>query len=331
MRLRVYLFGFGLGVLLLLLLPLPRPEKRERPAFLERSAAGAGLAVTATDARGREVNLARPPRRLISLAPSITESLFALNAGELVVGRTDYCVEPAAALEIPSLGGLTQPSPERILALQPHLVLATSLTPPATLARLEGLGLATFVLRAENWDSVVTDFRDLAKLLAAPGEALRVLTELERRRGAVAAALAPFQSGPRRRAVLLYSLDQLTSAGPGTWIGDLLELSHADNLAAGAGSPWPRLQREALLARDPEVILLTVSADPALRRALEARLARLHEDPVWQTVTAVRTGRVVLVEEGPLQIPGPRMAEALESVARAIWPEAFGDRGEEED
>jgi len=323
MRVQVYLIGFLLGVVLLMFLPLPRPEKRERPAFLEREAPAAQQPVAVTDARGREVALPRPPRRLISLAPSITESLFALRAGELIVGRTDYCTVPAEAVEIPSLGSLTQPSPEQILALRPHLVLATSLTPPSTLERLEQLGLPTFVLRAQDWDGVVRDFHDLARLLGAPGEALRVLHDLDQRRGRVIAAMDTVRHLPPRRTLLLYSVDQLTSAAPGTWIGDLLAVAHAENLAGGSGSAWPRLQREAVIARDPEVILISAPEDPALRRALEARLLRLATDPLWSPLTAVRNGRVVLLDEGPLQIPGPRIGAAQEAVARAIWPEAF--------
>lgn len=323
MRTRVFLIGFTLGVILLLFVPIPRPEKRERPAFLEREAPAAHQPVSAVDARGREVTLPRPPRRLVSLAPSITESLFALRAGELVVGRTDYCTVPEEAQEIPSLGSLTQPSPEQVLALRPHLVLTTTLTPTVTLERMEQLGLQTFVLRAQDWDGVLQDFRDLGRLLGAPGEALRVLHDLERRRAAVEAAIATVRDQPRRRAVLLYSVDQLTSAAPGTWIGDLLDAAHADNLAAGAGSAWPRLQRETLIARDPEVILVAAPEAPAMRRALEARLRRLPDDPVWRQLTAVRTGRIVLIDDGPLQIPGPRTADALEAIARAIWPEAF--------
>ena len=130
---------------------------------------------------------------------------------------------------------------------------------------------------------------------------------------------------PSRRVLLLYELEELYSAGKGSWPGDMIRLCRAVNIAAEAPSPWPKLSLEGVAAADPEVLLLAVPSDAALRDAVRERIAGLSSHPVWQHVNAVKQNRVVMVDKALLSVPGPRVIDALGAVSEAIYPEVFAN------
>ena len=144
-----------------------------------------------------------------------------------------------------------------------------------------------------------------------------------KRRDRVLAAVASLRAADRPRVILLYDLEQLSSAGKDSWPGDFIEMCGGENIAAQAQSAWPRLSPEALVAADPEVVILAVEGDEASRREAAAAISDLPEHRFWGATSAVRRGRVVTVDKAIFDVPGPRMVDALEAVARAIHPEIF--------
>ena len=321
-RLIYYLTGVVLGCLILAAV-FPR-RHRDKPVQPQRyQFDGYPFPMSWTDAYGRDLTLPAPPWRLISLSPSITEILYAMGVEDRLLANTQWCRFPPQARELLKIGTLDRPNRELMIHLRPHLVLGTILTPPNIYYQLDETGLLSVAFAHKDLDGVLDDVKIIGKLLGVPGAALKVVNEIESRREGVLNALRSQHSTPRRRVLLLYDLKDLSSAGEGSWPGDMIELCHAVNIASGANSPWPRLSLEGAIAADPEVILLAVAPGERPLRKARTEIAALSEDPVWRQVSAVRNGRVVIIDKDLLAIPGPRMVDALEAMARAIHPEVF--------
>lgn len=331
-KITVYFAGVLLGMVVLMFLPRPEGSGEPHPWHGQTAPDGFFPRVE-RDAYGREVELVRQPRWLISLAPSVTEMLFAMDLGDHLMARTRWCVHPAAARELPSIGNLDQPDLERILSSGADLVIGTDLTPQGVYRQLEQAGKPAVALSHNSWEDVLEDIRSIALMLGVPRHGLQLTASMQGRRMAVEEALLPARSNhPARRVLLLYDLDSFATAGSGTWVGDLIEASHAVNLGSQTqAGPWPRLNREAVLAMNPEVLLLPLPSTndderagdtaEASAEALRQRLATLPSDPYWRNLAAVQQGRIVLIPPDLLSVPGPRMADALTFIAQAIWPE----------
>lgn len=322
-RIIYYLSGVVLGCLILAaVLPRIHRGKPARPQHYRLAPVGY-YPLSWTDAYGRDMTLPATPWRIISLAPSITEILYAMGIEDRIVANTRWCRFPPQARELPKIGTLDRPNRELMIHLRPHLVLGTVLTPPNIYYQLGEAGLLSVAFAHKDIDGVLNDVKTIGKLLGVPGAALKVVNGIESRREGILSALRTQDSMPRRRVLLLYDLKNLSSAGAGSWPGDMIELCHAINIASGANSPWPRLSLEGAIAADPEVILLAVAQDEQPLQKARAEIADLSKDPVWRQVSAVRNGRVVIIDKDLLVIPGPRMVDALEVMALAIHPEAF--------
>lgn len=328
-RIVIYLLGVVLGLLVLWAVKPFGESKEERKGAFARFLDTAHFPyVIQSDAYGFETILAEPATRVVSLAPSITETLYAIGQAEALAGVTEWAEHPPEAKEKPSVGRLDQPGEEAILALEPDLVLATVLTPQPVIERLRGLGLPVITFRHKDWEGVLTDMRVIGRTVGAALKADGLVSELEARRKIVVDAVEEargLQAGPR--VLYTYGLDGLYSAGPGSWPGDLLAMLGARNVAAGAPSAWPQLSREHILEADPEVILWVVDfADKRELATARARVEELPRDSYWGGIGAVEQGRVILLPAGPFNIPGPRMADAFEQMARALYPEAFPEQ-----
>ena len=328
----IYLVGVVIGIVLLQLMPREKGTREEHPWHAQTAPEGA-FPLVVTDDYGREVTLAKQPRWLVSLAPSVTEMLFAMGMGDHLIAVTKWDDYPAEAKQLrdagQNLGELDRPDIESIYRVGADLAIGSKLTPPHVYARIERPPAPMAVaLEASSLDDLIEhDFPLLGKILGVPGKALPVVRSLRERRAAVARQLETVQQAPARRAVVLLGLEaNLTpgfSPGAGTWVGSLLEEAHGENLAAQLSRSWGQLTLESLVTLDPEVIFIEDGKTEAEQRLLRERLARLPTDPVWQHLRAVRENRLVLVEAGPLSIPGPRMVDLLEAFARGLWPEAM--------
>ncbi len=269
---------------------------------------------TVTDHAGRKVSLPDEPRRIISLAPGITETLFALGLGDRVVGVTDYCDYPAETAKKSKVGGMINPSIETIVALKPDLVLHTiEGNRRATLDALERLHINVFVIGAQGLTDVFRMIRDVAVAggIAARGEGMAV--RLERESAALQKAV---QSEPPRRVLFLVSLQPIVSVGRGTFLDDILRRAGAESLGAATSQPWPHLSLEEIIRSDPEYVLLPRSAVFAPTRGDLLKL------PGWRSVSAVRENRIVYLPAA-VERPGPRIIDMQAHIARALHPGAF--------
>lgn len=280
-----------------------------------RPAAG----ITATDALGRTVTVAKRPERIVSLAPSNTEILFALGLGERVVGVTDYCDYPPEAKAKEKVGGFKDPSVEKVVALRPDLVLATGGIQREVVAQLEKVGVPVFVLDPHTMDEVPAGIRTVARLAGAAAEGERVAAGLEARVKAVRDRTAGIPEAARPPVFYEVWPDPLMTAGPGSFAHDMIALAGGRNVAAGTAQPYPKFSMEELVAADPAVII-TPFEETAKALADGRR-------PGWRGLRAVRDGRVAVVNQDLTSRPGPRLVDGLEAMARAIHPELFAGEG----
>ena len=291
--------------------PTSQPTEAPRPTV---------ESISAVDGLGRQVALPEPAGRVVSLAPSNTEILFAIGAGDQVVGRDDFSDYPLEAVEVPSIGstyGVLNPEP--IVGLEPDLVLAAGITPPEHIEALEAVGLTVFVVG--NPDTFPTLFDNIAlvgRLTGHEPEAIALVDNLAARHEAVVAAIQGLEP-----VSVFYEVDGSDPAAPwttgsGTFQQLMFELAGAENIAADLQG-WGQLSLEEIVVRDPQVIIF--GAGPFVPTTVDSLKSR----PGWGAVAAVAQDRVYAVDTDLLDLPGPRLVEGLEQVARLLHPEAFAE------
>jgi len=271
-----------------------------------------------TDGLGRQVALAAPAQRIVSLAPSNTEILFAIGAGPQLVGRDELSDYPADAAEVTSIGTTFGAlNTEAIVSLQPDLVLAADITPPEQVAALEALGLTVYVLpNPSDFGGLYANLRRAGELTGHQDEAGQLSTQLQARVEAVVE-----RTGAADRLRLFYEADGADPTAPwttgrGTFQSVLIDLAGGTNVAAEI-TGWGQFSLEQLVAVDPQVIVFgSGSFVPTTVDSLAAR-------PGWGTITAITDGRVFAIDTNWVDRPGPRLVEALEAMARVIHPELF--------
>lgn len=272
--------------------------------------------LTITDDAGRQVTFERSPTRIVSIAPSNTELLFALGLDERIVGVDSYSTYPAEAAQKPQVGSYLGPDLERVVAAEPDLILATEAHVGTVLPELDALGLPTVVIEPTDLDQVFSSMLLVGTVTDVSTRAQQVVCELQARVDAVTDAVT---GAPRPRVFFELSPD-LYTAGPGSYVDDLISRAGGDNVAAGAAEPWPQLSAEAVVSADPEVILL---ADHEAGVTAEQVAAR----PGWQQVSAVQQGRIVSLNADLVARPGPRVVDALEAIAAALHPDLLPESG----
>ncbi|HEX5506393.1 MAG TPA: cobalamin-binding protein [Thermomicrobiales bacterium] len=297
---------------------LASPARVATPASPVASPGAAGTPAATTypltlkDDAGRAVTLKASPQRIASLAASNTEILYALGLGDRVAGVEEHSDYPPAAQAKPKIGGFFQNNIEPVVALQPDLVLAAGIQSKEYLAALEGQGLTVFVLNAQSLPGVLDDITAVGRLADVNGAAATLRAGLQARLDAVAATLTGATSDPR---VYVEIDPTFYTAGPGSFINDLVTRAGGANIAADAKSPFPQLSAEAIVARDPQVIVL--ADEPAVTAdAVKARSG-------WAGISAVKDNRIVVIDTNLVSRPGPRVFDALELLARAFHPELF--------
>jgi iron complex transport system substrate-binding protein len=266
--------------------------------------------LTVTDDLGRAVTLPAPATRIVSLAPSITETLFALGAQDRIAGVTDYCNHPPAATRLPRVGGMINPSIETIVRLRPDLViLSVEGNLREDFRRLEELGIPLFVTNPRTLDDIGRSIRQLGALTGRDSAAAAVVAEMN---AEVTRIAAPVRALAERRALLAVSLQPLIAAGSTTYLNDLLTRAGAVNIAADAGGTYPQFSREAVVLEDPDVIFVLSDAVASTDEVLQLI-------PEWRTLRAVRTGNLKILNADLLSRPGPRAADALRELHRGLY------------
>ncbi len=286
-------------------------------------AASDGFPVTATDALGVSITLARAPRRIVSLAPSTTECAFAIGVGDRVVGVTRFCNYPPEAKTRPKLGGYRDVVVEKVVAARPDLVLATRGNPRQAIDMLRRLGLNVFAFETERLDDVERGLTMLGKLTGERAGAAKAVAKLGAEVEGVTQRLAGLR--PEDKPLVFFGGydPPFFSPGPGTYLDDLIQLAGGRNIAGDARIRWPQLSLERIVAKNPDVIVCGFTHGTQAKDDATA-LARFRSKPAWRRVKAVQSGRVYVVDVDPFMRPTPRLGQALRTLAECFHPSRFG-------
>lgn len=289
--------------------PIPEPTATPAPE-----------PITLTDGRGVDITLVAPPTRIVSIAPSNTEILFAVGAGGQLVGRDSFSDFPEAALALPDIGGgWGELDLETLLSLEPDLVLSADIIAPEQNQALEDLGLTVFVLPNP------LELADLYAILGTAGaltghkdEAAALVESLQARVQVVTETVA----GAESRPLVFYQLDSTDpnapwTSGPGTFIDTLITLAGGRNVGAALEDAWAQISSEVLIAENPDIILMGDAAWSGL--TADDVAAR----PGWDAIAAVQNGQVYAFDDNLVSRPGPRLVDGLEALARLLHPELF--------
>ena len=270
----------------------------------------AAFSRTVSDELGRSVQLSARPLRIVSLAPSITEILFALGASERVVGVTSYCDYPPEARQKTHVGDTLKPSVERIIALHADLVIiSTASQVEASFRKLEELGIPVFVTNPRSLDGVIASIEKLGEVIDS-SERARRLTETLRNR--IAAVEQKVAGAPQPSVLIVLGTEPLITAGAGSFINDLVNRAGARSISADDAADYPQYSIESVIAKRPEIILLQSGGTELT--------PRLRQTP------AVAANRVYHIDDDLLLRPGPRLIDGLEELAAKIHPESFQRR-----
>lgn len=270
-------------------------------------------AATLVDMVGRRVEMSAPPRRIIALAPSLTEILYALGAGDAVVGVTDYANYPPEAQTKPRVGGGINPNMEVIVALRPDLVLVSADSNRwDTVAQLDQLHIPVYGVKSMGVEGVFASVESVGEVVGRQQEAQQVVAEMRRRMAAVSEKVRN-----RRKPKVLYAvwIDPLIVAGQGTVIDDLIQMAGGINIVRTPG--FPRYTLEQVFVDSPDVVLLALDGGVPDDREVLRRL------PGWKELQAVRVGAVRVIDADLMSRPGPRIVDAVELLADLLHPGAF--------
>ena len=269
-------------------------------------------AAEVTDMLGRRVRIPDHPARIVSLAPSITETVFVLGEGDRLIGVTDYCDYPPEATRKAHIGGISNPNFEAILALRPDLVIATSESNYAEhVERLVSLGLPVYVVRPVDWETVLDSIERIGDILGRDAVGRARVTAMRQEADAIGRAVAGL---PRPRVLYVVWPNPLIAPGRDTLINDLIRRAGGDSVTGDEPLLYPRLSLETVVERRPDRIIVGRHGQETVEELLRG----------WErlgSVTAVREGRVYGVDGNLVHRPGPRMVEALRALARVIHPE----------
>lgn len=278
-----------------------------------KPATEAGAFFSGRDLAGRKVVIPIRPSRIISLAPSNTETVFALGAGDRLEGRTNVCDFPPAAHAVTPLGDLGRISLEKIVGRSPDLVLAGNKTDPEALAILSRMGIPTAVTEATTIEETYRSILLIGSMTGTPAGAedlvekmrAKITTIADRTRGA---------DKPLVYYVVGFGQGGNWTAGPGSFIDEMITLSGGRNAAADLGRPWGLFQLEKIIALEPDIILAGRHTGPP---------ELLKTEPGYRGLSAIKHNRLVIIDDDLVNRPGPRLAQGLREVARALHPDLF--------
>jgi cobalamin transport system substrate-binding protein len=271
--------------------------------------------VTVTDDNGNSVTIKAKPMRIVSTAPANTWTLFALGVGDRVVGTTSLPGEPPEAANIAKIGDF-QANTEAIMAQSPDLVVGYSGNEEA-LAPVAAAGAPVLILNPMTLDQIYANITTVGAATGATGKAAEVVEGIKAQIKTVTDTTSQAGTSPK----IFYAFDNtLWTAGPGSFVDELLKLVGATNIGSmegspAAGQPYFQFTPEQLVAADPDVVLLPMS--------IYKSVDEFTSDPRFAGLKAVKEGRVSLVDDVVVTQPGPRIGEGVETLAKAVHPEAF--------
>lgn len=267
------------------------------------------------DQSGREVLLPDDPARVVSLAPSITEMVFALGKGDRLKGVTQHCDFPPEARSLPRIGSYVHLDVERIVSLNPDLCIATKDgNPKDVVERLNALRIPVYVVNPRDLKTVVNTLLEIGRILNAEHKAQELADELRTRIEQVKRRVA--QTDRRPRVFFQIGVVPIVSVGTNTFMHELITAAGGHNTTEGP-TPYPRLSREQVLTLNPDIIVIT-----SMTRGQVFEEVR-DEWKKWDSLAAVRNNRIHIVDSNLFDRPTPRLIEGLETLARLIHPELY--------
>jgi len=255
------------------------------------------------------------PRRIVSLAPSVTETLFALGAGEQIVGICTFCDFPRGVERIDRIGSYIAPNVEAIVAKAPAVVIGVPPNNPGAVAALRRAGLRVVIVEVDTIAQIEEAIRTIAREAGREAEGEALLTEMQQHMAAIRARLA---GAPQRRVLMVVGQNPLVAVGNGIFLNELITQAHGINIAADTNQQWPRLSLEVAVAKQPEII---IDGSMGSEEQDEGQLFGVWRN--FPELPAVRNGRLYGRRSYTLLRPGPRLAEGFEEIARLIHPERF--------
>ncbi len=272
---------------------------------------------TFMDALGREITLEKPPSRIIPLAPSLTEILYYLGLGDRVVGVTKFSYYPPEAAEKPKVGSYIDLNVEKIISLSPDIVISTvDGNQPGVIELLEMAGIRVFIVNPRNVHKVIETITEIGKLCGISEKAENLSRKLNIR---VEYVRARTESMERPLVFLQINVMPIMTVNRNTFHNDLINLAGGINMAQDEPINYPRISREEVIRRKPDVIIIS-----SMERGGKFEKAR-QEWLKWTSIPAAKNNRVYLIDSDLIDRPSPRLVDGLEAMARLIHPEVMGE------
>lgn len=273
-----------------------------------------------TDDLGNQVTFEEAPETIVSLSPAATEILYAIGAGDKVVGRTDYCDYPQEVADVDSIGSYAEPNMELIIEKAPDVIFVSDYIDDSIRSQVEAIGTKVFIFSANDIEAVENDIQAAGQILNVNDEAKEVTDGMEADR----ADLKETLSGKEEEKSVFIDIGSYYSAGPGSLLDSLLKEIQAENVAEDTGETWPQLSVERIIEKDPNVYV-----------SLYTKPEELKEVSGLADLDCIANDNIVYFdglsnEANMMQRPGPRLVQGAKILAESIYPELFADEASTE-
>jgi len=273
-----------------------------------------------TDQAGNTVTITKIPERIVSLAPSNTEIVYALGLQDRLVAGTDYDDYPPEAKNKPKIGGFSSVDIERVVAFQPDLVLAADRHEETITPALSRLGITVLTLAPKSLDEVLDAISLTGRATGAEDRAEEMVSDMRARIKAVTDRTETLSASEKPGVFYVLWHDPLMTVGPGVLLSELITKAGGSNIAAGLDDDYPKISLEAVIVADPAIII----TDGGHGEGGGLPLAFAQAEPRLEAVAARRNGRVYEIDSDLVTIAGPRIVAGLEEMARLLHPDIFG-------
>ncbi len=265
------------------------------------------------DSVGRVVKIEKQPEKIVSLAPSSTEILFALGLGDRVVGTTSYCDYPEEANSTEKVGDYSEVNVEKIVSLESDIVFASTVIEEDIVKKLDDAGVAVVVIEGTDFESVYNSIIDIGMITGRQDEAKKLTDDMK----AKVDEIKDKVKGIEKKDcyfVLGYGEGGNWTSGPGSFIHEMMEMAGGNNIAADGDSPWVEYSMEKLIEKDPEVLIIS---------SMAGDVEEIKETEGYKELQAIKKDNLKVIDANIVSRPGPRLSEALEEVAKALHPDLF--------
>jgi iron complex transport system substrate-binding protein len=261
------------------------------------------------DDLGRKIKIPERIERVVSLAPNLTESIFAVGAGEKLVGVTTFCDYPAETEKIQKVGDTLSPNMETIIALKPQIVFVSTASQIQTFAKtLEDQNIAVFIQNPQGFEDVLSNLKQLGEILGTGEKAERLVRELQNRAAEIENRV---KDKNKIKVFVQISKEPLFTVGQESFLTEILERAGGESVTKTVPTAYPKISKETALALNPEAIILSESPD------------NLEPNEVFKNSSAVKNGKVFKINADLLSRPAPRIVDGLEQIAKNLHPEIF--------